>query len=90
MRYNEKIIRVAEVLHTVAALLTIPITSAICSIAFVVYMQSGGMSRSLNLEQLMALADQGWISPRIWARIVQVGSAPLYVAFVLTVIGEIE
>jgi hypothetical protein len=41
----------------------------------------------LNLRQTMALADQGWISPRIWTMYSKVGSLPLYIAFGLTLVG---
>ncbi|CAN9102922.1 unnamed protein product [Alternaria alternata] len=37
----------------------------------------------------MALADQGWISPRIWTMYSKVGSLPLYIAFGLTLVGVV-
>lgn len=87
---NERYIETAAVLQNIVLVLTIPVTSAVCSMAAVVYMQSVPMRKSLNVRQLMALADQGWISPRIWARIFRVGSAPLYIAFALTLIGSVS
>ncbi|KNG51545.1 hypothetical protein TW65_01213 [Stemphylium lycopersici] len=36
----------------------------------------------------MALADQGWLSPRIWNHVSHLGSLPFYVAFGLTLIGS--
>lgn len=88
-RINEKYIKAAEVLRAIVALLTIPVTSAVCSVAFVAYMQAGPLRRTLNLRQTMAIADQGWISPRIWTKLVKAGSFPLYLAFALTLIGMI-
>ncbi|KAI4660901.1 uncharacterized protein J4E79_005469 [Alternaria viburni] len=83
---HERILRAAQILQSVVALLTIPITSAICSIAFAAYIQAGSSRTKLNLRQTMALADQGWISPRMWARWSKVGSLPLYFAFALTLV----
>ncbi|ORY14675.1 hypothetical protein BCR34DRAFT_560048, partial [Clohesyomyces aquaticus] len=91
---NEKYIRAAQVLRSIVTLLTIPVTSAICSMAAVAYMQggTGNGRRSLSLGQLMALADQGWISPRTWSRILdngaKVASLPFFVALALTLIGS--
>ncbi|KAF2179259.1 hypothetical protein K469DRAFT_716517 [Zopfia rhizophila CBS 207.26] len=67
--------------------------------AAVGYMQAGRFPRRLSLRQLMALADQGWISPRMWVRVfgekgglwsVRAGSLRLFVAFALTAIGDIS
>ena len=85
---HERILRAAQILQSVVALLTIPITSAICSMALAAYIQAGSSRTKLNLRQTMALADQGWISPRIWARYSKVGSLPLCFAFALTLIGK--
>ncbi|KAF2471795.1 uncharacterized protein BDR25DRAFT_285399 [Lindgomyces ingoldianus] len=96
---NEKYIRGTEILRSIVTLLTIPVTSAICSMAAVAYMQAGSLRRDLSLRQLMALADQGWASPRIWMKLVDVrgkliimkaGSLPLFIAFTLTLIGSIS
>jgi hypothetical protein len=84
---HENALRAAQILQAVVALLTIPITSAICSMALVVFIQTSGARTRLNLRQTMALADQGWISPRIWILWSKVGSLPLYVAFGLTLCG---
>lgn len=85
-----KRIKVAQVLQTVAALLTIPVTSAICSAAFVAYMQAGSFRKTLTLRQLMALADQAWLRPQSVDTLSKIGSLPLYVAFGLTLIGKFK
>ena len=87
-RMNERNYIAAQVLQSVAALLTIPITSAICSMACVAYMQAGSLRKNLTLRQTMALADRGWISPSILIRIDALGSLPLYVALALTFVGK--
>jgi hypothetical protein len=85
---HERALRAAQILQSVVALLTIPITSAICSMALAAYIQAGSSRTKLNLRQTMALVDQGWISPRIWAICSKVGSLPLYLAFGLTLVGK--
>jgi len=85
---NERYYRTARILQSIVSLLTIPVTSTICSVACVAYMQTGRLRKSLTLRQTMALADQGWISPRIWTRLGSMGSLPLYVAFGLTLVGR--
>lgn len=84
---HENAIRAAQIIQVVVALITIPITSAICSMALASFIQTGGARTKLNLRQTMALADQGWISPRIWTMYSKVGSLPLYIAFGLTLVG---
>ena len=62
---HEAHILAAEVLQSIASLLTIPVTSAICSTAAVAFMQAGSLRTKMNLVQLGALADQGWASPKL-------------------------
>ncbi|CAN9169230.1 unnamed protein product [Alternaria alternata] len=83
---HENAIKAAQIIQVVVALITIPITSAICSMALASFIQTGGARTKLNLRQTMALADQGWISPRIWTMCSKVGSLPLYIAFGLTLV----
>ncbi|KAF1998253.1 hypothetical protein P154DRAFT_621828 [Amniculicola lignicola CBS 123094] len=78
---------VARILHMIGAVLTIPITSAICSVAVIVYIQSGSGRTELNMSQLVALADQGWANPRSWTGLKQNGSRPLQIAITLTLTG---
>jgi hypothetical protein len=85
---HEKAIRAAQILQAVVALLTIPVTSAICSMALAAFVQTSRARTKLNLRQTMALADQGWINPRIWTMCSKVGSLPLYIAFSLTLVGR--
>jgi hypothetical protein len=50
---------------------------------------SGGLRTTMNLRQLAALADQGWtnLRPRALMKLPKVGSKPLYIAFVMTLVG---
>lgn len=85
---NEKYFRTAEVFQSITAVITIPVTTTVCSMACVAYMQTGSLRKSLTLRQSMALADQGWVSPRIINTFSRSGSLPLLCALVLTVIGK--
>jgi hypothetical protein len=85
---HENLLRAAQIVQAIATLLTIPFTSAICSMALVAFIQTGSLRTKLTLRQTMALADQGWISPRILTRVSKVGSLPLYFAFGLTLVGK--
>ncbi|KAF2264622.1 hypothetical protein CC78DRAFT_223531 [Lojkania enalia] len=87
---NEKFFKAVDILRIIVALLTIPITSFVCSMAAVTYMQAGQMRRSLTLRQLMALSDQGWIRPSHLLRIAKTGSLPLCLAFFLVVLGSLS
>ncbi|KAL9621641.1 MAG: hypothetical protein Q9160_003893 [Pyrenula sp. 1 TL-2023] len=57
------------------AVLSIPISSAICARATVAYTQS---KRNLNLRQTLALADRGWWDPFILSRLVLPGGLVKY------------
>lgn len=50
----------SRVLNAVAAVATIPLTSALLAQAAVVYTQRHRQNQRLNLAQLFALADKGW------------------------------
>ena len=84
---NAKYFRTAQILQSITAIMTIPVTTAICSMACVAYMQAGSWRKSLTLRQSMALADRGWMSPGILNSYTHSGSLPLLCALALTLIG---
>ncbi|KAJ5172624.1 hypothetical protein N7492_005217 [Penicillium capsulatum] len=74
---NERWYKAVQVIQSIVGLLTIPITSAVCSSAVVVYLQwcKSSSKPTITLRQFMVLADKGWtdlsIYPQIstkWAR----------------------
>lgn len=87
-KVSERYYRAAQILQPIVTLITIPVTTAICSTACVVYMQHGSLRTRLTLQQSMALADQGWVYPRILKKVATLGSLPLYAAFALTLLGK--
>lgn len=88
---NERYLRAVRILQSGIAVLTIPVTSAVCSRAAVLFAQR--KLSGLTLRQTMALADRGWmdlsiISKLIFGRWKQYGSRFLVLALALTTIGE--
>lgn len=59
---NEEWYRAARVIQSIAAVLTIPLTSAVCASAAVVYLQhcTKGQPPTFTLRQMTVLADKGW------------------------------
>lgn len=59
---NEEWHRAARVIQSIAAVLTIPLTSAVCASAAVVYLQhcTKGQPPTFTLRQMTVLADKGW------------------------------
>lgn len=59
---NQNWYKTAQVIQSIVGVLTIPLTSTICSNAAVVYLQhsSGFRPPNLTLRQMSVLADKGW------------------------------
>ncbi|KAJ5494553.1 hypothetical protein N7463_010640 [Penicillium fimorum] len=58
---SEKYLRAARIVQSLVSVVTIPLTSAVCSQAAVVYIQRKRGKNSPTLRQSMALADKGWM-----------------------------
>lgn len=90
---SEAIYRAARTVQSVITVLTIPLTSAVCSAAAVVFAQSNTKGRRLTMRQMMALADKGWTDPITIAKLVtgrgrQLNSPLLTCALLLVLLGE--
>lgn len=90
---SEEIYRAARTVQAVVSVLTIPLTSAVCSAAAVVFMQSTRHKRKLTLRQMMTLADKGWTDPTTIVRMVtghgkKLGSSLLICALLLNLLGK--
>jgi hypothetical protein len=57
---SERYLRAARVVQSLVSVVTIPLTSAVCSQAAVVYIQRKRWRNGPTLRQSMALADKGW------------------------------
>lgn len=90
---NERWFQATRVLQSIVSVLAIPLTSAVCAKAAVVFAQRSSRRTSLSLRQTMALADKGWASPAIVMRagtpqgFKRIGSSFLLIAIVLNLIG---
>ena len=94
---NQRWYHTARVIQSIVGVLTIPLTSAICSSAAVIFMQrrQGGLS----LRQVMTIADKSWtdiltiiktfpfFGTKGWKRY---GSSFLLLAIVLNLLGSIN
>jgi hypothetical protein len=57
---SERYLRAARIVQSLVSVVTIPLTSAVCSQAAVVYIQRTRGANRPTLRQTMALADKGW------------------------------
>jgi hypothetical protein len=60
---SETWFQAARVIQSIVSLLTIPVASAVCGSAAVVYAQRGKRTKDLSLGQLVLLADKTWSDP---------------------------
>ncbi|PHH73900.1 hypothetical protein CDD82_5223 [Ophiocordyceps australis] len=90
---SERLVKTARVVGTIVSVITIPLTSAVCAQAAVVFLQQprrGG--KSPTLRQTMALADKSWNDPLLIFKLVagqwsKYGSRFLAAAIVLNILG---
>lgn len=95
---NETWYRTARVIQSIVGVLTIPLTSAVCSSAAVIYVQRCRHASPSNftVRQMMVLADKGWTDPTTYTRLLfkkggwkRYGSGVLVLAVLLNVLGGI-
>lgn len=92
---NERWYKAAQVIQSIASVLTIPLTSTVCSSAAVIYLQqSTGRTPSFTLRQMITLADKGWTDIGTYRQLVmghwsRYSSALLIWAILLHIIGAI-
>lgn len=90
---SEKHLRAARVVQALVTAVTVPLTSAICSQAAVVYVQRKRWGKGLSLRQSMALADKGWTDISLIGRLISGGwkkysSLLLCLALLLHLLGK--
>lgn len=85
---SESYYRSARVVQSIVAVLTIPLTSAVCARAAVVFLQRNS---GLTMRQMIVLADKGWVEPGIFWKLPlgwkRYGSRFLLYALVLSLLG---
>jgi hypothetical protein len=67
---SEKYFRAARVVQALVSVVTIPLTSAVCSQAAVVYLQQKRWRNGPTLRQSMALADKGWTDINLISKLI--------------------
>lgn len=91
---TEYYLRAARMLQAVVSILTIPLTSTVCSSAAVVFLQRRRRGQGgPTLRQSMTLADKCWADPIVIIKLVsgqwkKYGSSLLLVAIVLNILGK--
>ncbi|KAJ5332324.1 uncharacterized protein MYU51_019429 [Penicillium brevicompactum] len=93
--FNETLYQRARVIQSIASILTIPITSAVCSAAAVVFVQRHGKASNITMQQLLVLADKGWTDTGLYSQLFKnpqrwwrgYCSSFLLVAIVLHIVG---
>ena len=63
---NEKRYLAAQVIQSIAGLLTIPLTSAVCLAAAVVFARRHDKDSNKTMRKLLALADKRWIDTSLY------------------------
>lgn len=91
----EKHLRAARIIQSIVSLSTVPLISAVCVRAAVIYSQRRENSEpSITLRQTITLADRGWTDIRILGKLVigkwrRYGSRLLLVAIMLNILGKV-
>ncbi|KAJ7682004.1 hypothetical protein DFH06DRAFT_285334 [Mycena polygramma] len=86
------VVGLIRVLNSISGILVVPVVGTIIAQAAVVFAQRRRPKQTLNLVQLLALADRGWGSiPTMWnARSSGKSSSFLWVAALMTMISTIQ
>jgi len=90
---NEQYFRASRVIQAIVGVVTIPLTSAVCSKAAVAFIQRRKQSLGFSMRQLMVLADKGWTDPNVLGRVMfagwkRYGSSFLLAAILLNLLGR--
>lgn len=88
---NEEYFQCARVVQALTSVLTIPLTSALCSKAAVAFFQRKA-SMGLSMRKLTTVADRGWTDPETILRVLlggfrKYGSGYLLFAILLNILG---
>lgn len=94
---NEQWYRAARIIQSVVSVLTIPLTSAVCSSAAVIFIQQRAQ-KGITVRQVMTLADKGWADLSTYLNILpffashgwrRFGSSFLLLAILLNLLGSV-
>lgn len=90
---SEKYYRAARVVQSIVAVLTIPLNSAVCAQAAIIFLQRHTHDNGLTMRKTMVLADKGCICPTVLSKLVfgqwkRYGSSFLFAAICLNLLGN--
>lgn len=90
---NTQVFQAITIFQAIVAVLTIPITSAICTAAAVIFTQRNVYNSKITLRQTIVLADKGWTDVELLTDIVlkgwkRYGTNFLAIAIVIHVLGK--
>ena len=93
---NESWFQAARVMQSIVSVLTIPLTTAVCSSAAVIFTQHNRRAPGLSVRQVMSLADRSWTDPATYTRTIltskgwkRYGSSFLLLAMLLHILGSV-
>ena len=89
---NDNVFQAVTIFQAIVAVLTIPVASAICAAAAVVFTQRNSYNSKITLRQTMVLADKGWTDVELLSRLAfkgwkRHGSSLLVIAIVVHLLG---
>ena len=88
---SEKWVPTVRVLRAIAAVFTLPVASAVCASAAVVFVQRNAGKSRLNIRHVMVLADRAWADPASWGPAFlswkRYGSAFLILTILFNILG---
>lgn len=92
---NENWLQTVRVVQALVSVLTIPVVSAVCARAAVVFTQSSSKRGGLSLRKTITLASRGWNEPKVYARLCKggyqrYGSSLLLFAVFLNILGTFQ
>lgn len=90
---SEKYYRAARVVQSIVAVLTIPLNSAVCAQAAIIFLQRHTHDNGLTMRKTMVLADKGCICSAVLSKLVfgqwkRYGSSFLFAAICLNLLGN--
>ena len=89
---NDDIFQAITIFQAIVAVLTIPVASAICTAAAVIFTQRNSYNSRLTLRQTMVLADKGWTDVELLTKLALkgwklYGSSLLAIAIAVHLLG---
>lgn len=93
MLQNERWFVAMRTLRAIAAVLTLPVASAVCASAAVIFVQRSTSQSHLSMRKVMVLADRAWADPSSYVKMAlswkRYGSVFLLLAILINILGAV-